>query len=60
MASKKSLRARARRNIIRGLVKSGVKINPNAASAFTQEQLEQKRLSRFRLAGLGNGRGKKS
>jgi hypothetical protein len=44
---KQVLRARAGRNVIKGLVQQGYKINPKKASAFTQDQMEQKRLSRF-------------
>ena len=45
---KKALKAKARRNIITGLVQSGVKINVAKASAFTQEQVERKRLSKLK------------
>lgn len=50
-------RAKGRRNIIRGLVQSGIKINVRKASPFTQEQFERKRLKR--ISGLGSGRGQK-
>ena len=58
MASKKSLRLRKARNVIRGLVGRGVKMNFDKSSPFTQEQAERKRIDG--LAGLGEGRGKGS
>lgn len=53
--SKKEARMRKSRNVIRGLVSSGVKMNFKKASPFTQEQAERHRRKGF--AGLGRGRG---
>ena len=51
MARKRQLKARARRNVIRGLVKAGVKMNFDRASSFTQNVAEERRLNR--IAQLG-------